>query len=398
MYRLSLATALLIVFALTACSPAERAPEPAFDPAPFTGTTTSPETTLRNLDAAIEGQERALRLRPADPIVLVALSDSLQTRSQFRGTFEDLGRLEELGQLAVAEHPDEAWALDLRARAAQAVHRFDAALTDLDAAERLDGRSRDYERTTVWLARGERLDEVLALRLEKAEAYPNFRNLTAVAAALGALGEYERADRYWIDALGYYRDVSPLPIAYVAFQRGVMWSEQAGRSERGEQLYREAVRRFPAYGVANVHLAELEWEGGDAAGAEARLRAVMPLTSDPEPGGLLAEILAERGDAEAATHAGASAARYDELLTLHPLAFLDHGAEFFGGPGADPERALAMSLRNLENRSNARAFEIALGAALALNDTETFCEVARDARDAAPSVPLRELLAQSPCR
>jgi len=54
-----------------------------------------------------------------------------------------------------------------------------------------------------------------------------------------------------------YRDVSPFPIAYVAFQRGVMWAELANAPERALPLYREAVERLPGYVVANVHLAEL---------------------------------------------------------------------------------------------------------------------------------------------
>jgi tetratricopeptide (TPR) repeat protein len=395
--------ALLLSFALVVSACAQTAPqEPLaasddFDPAPFDRRTTSAQTALRNLDATIDGRERALALRPGDPALTASLSDALLTRSQFRGTFADLDRVVSLGEAAVAVAPDAAWALDVRANAYQAVHRFDDAAADLASAAALDGRDRSHEMTTIWLARGERLDDVLALRSERAAQYPTYRNLTAVAAALGALGRYDAADQAWVRSLAAYRDVSPLPVAYVAFQRGVMWSEQADRPERGLVLYREAVSRFPAYSVANVHLAELEWAAGDAASATARLESVRTLTTDPEPDGLLAEILADQDPGRARTLTEAAAARYDDLLAAHPLAFLDHGAEFYIGPGAQPGRALRMARRNLKNRSNSRAFEIAIDAARAAGDDAALCEFVAGAKATSASVNLERALEQSAC-
>ena len=45
------------------------------------------------------------------------------------------------------------------------------------------------------------------------------------------------------DALATYRDVSPFPLAWIAFQRGVMWAEMADRPDLARPLYEEAVRR-----------------------------------------------------------------------------------------------------------------------------------------------------------
>lgn len=72
---------------------------------------------------------------------------------------------------------------------------------------------------------------------------------------------------------------------------------------------------------------------------------------------------------------GAAHRRYDELLGKHRLAFADHGAEFFTGPGADPARALD----NLANRETGRAYAIAIEAADAAGDTASLCALARDA-------------------
>ncbi len=397
MYRTVLTAALLTV--LGCAAPTAPAPDDTgFDPAPFDRPTTSAKIAQRNLDATIAGQERALIARPADPALLVSLSDALLTRSQFRGTFADLDRVKQLGAEAVAQHPEAGWALELRANAHQAVHAFDAAEADLRAATVLDGKDRTLAATTIWLARGERLHEVLALRRAAAERHPTFRNRTAVAAALGALGRYPEADAEWVAALDAYRDVSPLPVAYVAFQRGVMWSEQADRPDRGLRLYREAVQRFPAYGVANVHLAELEWQAGDATGAAQRLERIRELTQDPEPTGLLSEIVAADSPTRAAALSSQARDGYEGLFARHPLAFLDHGAEFFSGPGADPGRALRLAERNLENRANARAYEIALNAAEAAGDRDAFCDIARRAASATPTVGLRQRLDDAACR
>ena len=69
------------------------------------------------------------------------------------------------------------------------------------------------------------------------------------------------------------------------------------------------------------------------------------------------------------------------LLASHRAAFLDHGAEFFAGPGADPDRALAMARENLESRRNGRAFVVAIESALAAGQPAEACALARESED-----------------
>ncbi len=57
----------------------------------------------------------------------------------------------------------------------------------------------------------------------------------------------------------------------------------------------------------------------------------------------------------------------------HPLAFADHAAERYLGPGADPGRAWVLAPQNLAARQTTRAFALAIAAA---------CATGRD-RDAA---------------
>jgi hypothetical protein len=55
--------------------------------------------------------------------------------------------------------------------------------------------------------------------------------------------------------------------------------------------------------------------------------------------------------------------QYESLLATYPLAFADHAAEFYLGPGADPERAWVLAEQNLANRSTDRAVALAVKAA-----------------------------------
>jgi hypothetical protein len=55
---------------------------------------------------------------------------------------------------------------------------------------------------------------------------------------------------------------------------------------------------------------------------------------------------------------------FDYLLEKHPLAFADHGAEFYSGSGNDAGRAFELARINLQNRPTLRAFEQAYETAM----------------------------------
>jgi len=59
---------------------------------------------------------------------------------------------------------------------------------------------------------------------------------------------------------------------------------------------------------------------------------------------------------------------FEALLSKHPLAFADHGAEFYAGSGGDPSRAHELAQLNLANRPTQRALEQAHATALAAGD------------------------------
>ena len=358
-------------------------------------TTTDGGIALRNLDDQIAGFERAYALHSTESI-LAQWIDLLLQRAAFAGTFDDFRTADALTREASDVDSVEGRSIvgaRTRAQVLSALHRFDEALQLLDHAERLGvpADALEAKRITLQLARG---DHPSTLR-ERAEGLASdFTGLSVRAGVVAALGQFHEADAIYRDALASYRDVSPFVVARTQFARGVMWSEQAGHPELARPLYQEAVRRVPGYVVANVHLAELEASSAPSI-AIARLE---PFASspDPEPGGRLAQLVDGARSRELARR---STDRYDVLLSRHPAAFLDHGAEFFAGPGADPDRALRLALDNLQRRPVPRAMKVAIDAAVAAGDDRQACAIAHQATPWLEAHPvLADVVTELPCR
>jgi len=351
---------------------------------------TPSNTALTNLNSRIGGLRSAVSAQPTVAALRGELVGNLQSRAQFIGTFADLGESLTLAADGRRLSSDPERAIEIEATALGAVHEFTRA-TDLLASIATSGSDTTGN---LQLARGDDPRPIERARREKAMKNPSFGSLSSWAVALSAVGEFEAADAAYADALGHYRDVSPLPVAWVAFQRGVMWAERAGDTARGRAFYEDATRVLPEYVVANVHLAEIEASEGDVVAAERRLVGVIEAgTEDPEPYGLLSRVAAT--EAERDRWRELTERSYLSLIERYPKAFLDHGAEFF--KDVDPELALELALDNLANRTEDRAYLIALRVALVVDDAPVVCELARQATREAypgfarPSVPLREL-------
>jgi tetratricopeptide (TPR) repeat protein len=336
------------------------------------------DVALHNLDDHIRLLELEIEAQGKAPVARRAeLVDYLLSRSQFLSTFSDFQRAEELAEPAPAEFPRDPKALLLRARYRGAVHRFAEAESDLSSAEALGAAPRDTElqRASLHIAQGRELEAALAVAERRAKSLPALERLSVVALAEAALGRFEEADEHYRAALAAYRDVSPFPVAFVSFQRGVMWAELAAQPGRALPFYREAVRVLPQYVVGNVHLAELELQRGERPAAERRLRPLAHQSEDPEPWSALGQLLLQGkpDDAEGRTLIARAGRRYEQLLAQQRSAFLDHAAEFWLGPGADPARALELARANLALRPTGRAHQLVLEAALGLEDSQLFC-------------------------
>jgi tetratricopeptide (TPR) repeat protein len=349
--------------------------------------TTPGEMALHNLTGHIQALERHLESSPSDLALRSQLVDLLLTRTQFTSSFGDFARIAALADHAPEEHPGEAKALLLRARYLGSMHRFAEAEAEYDRAEKLAPTDTRTKRASLHIAEGRKLEDALAVARERVGKLPTLEHYSLLAGAEAALGHYDDADEHYRAALAAYHDVSPLPVAYVEFQRGVMWAELANAPERAIPLYTEAVRRLPQFVVANVHLAELELARGQRDVAEQRLRSFTAQGDDPEPWARLGELLlaAHPGDAGAEALIARAGKRYEELLSEQRTAFLDHAAEFFAGPGANPKRAVELARDNLALRQTGRAYQLAVQSALAAGDRDLACGFISQANAAAPS-------------
>lgn len=357
-------------------------------------TTTPGATARRNLDAQIQSAKRTAERREYAADAVIAHVSLLTTRVQFFATYSDFDSAFEAFATMNEDARQSPAAQRRLAGIEGAVHRFADSRARLEVIE---GVSSGEGLRTLALAVGDDLEPFVATAREAANERPDYEHLVSLASLLAAQGQFAEADEAYRRAIEAYPNVSPFPIAWVQFQRGVMWAERADRPENAVPLYEDAVRMVPGYVVASVHLAELEAENGRTDAAIARLERIAEATEDPEPSALLSELYAEKGDDEkAADHARRADQMYQGLLESYPAAFADHATEFYLGAGADAEKAWTLASGNLERRQDARARLLAAEAGFAAGQKEAACEVLRDAADSpvvAGSVPLQQAIA-----
>ncbi len=317
-----------------------------------------------------------------DQIAHVAGSDAnvelLLARSRFLGDYDALGQA-----IHVAErHPGTGEELLRAAHAHAAEHRFVQALDDLTRAERagLDSMRVDALRASIKVATGHASAAIAVLEAQ-ASKHPGYASHSALAIAYAELGRYAQADTLYARALADLDTTSPFPYAWLYFARGLMWAEQAGDVRRGERFYAQALSCLPEFATANIHMAEIEVARGNLATAAERLEQVLSVSREPEALALLGVIQRRMGDRARGNQSIEQAqARYASLLRRHPLAFADHAAEFYLGPGNHAERAWQVASQNLANRETRRAFSLAIDAALLAHHPEKARELIKRAR------------------
>lgn len=330
--------------------------------------TTSPAIAVNNLNAQIVAMQKRVERMPGNMAARKGLIDLLLNRTKFLGSYDDFDTALAVAMEASKYSSATGSVALLHAKVLSALHRFDEALVEIAVAEKLGTKGTKSARESIELARGDEASGIVAKRSEAAALAPSFASLTALASSLSSAGSYAKADTAYVEAKQGYRDVSPFPLAWVSFQRGMMWGEMADNPDKAYDLYKEAVERLPQYIVGNVHLAELEHERGEHAQAIARLESIVDTTGDPEPASRLAEMLRESDPQRADKYAKRAGEGYESLLRRFPLAFADHATEYYLGEGKDPKRALSLAMMNLNNRHTERAYDLALRAAHAAGD------------------------------
>ncbi len=360
-----------VVLASTICSAKDESIVPD-----STINTTSSAIAFANLDQQIHqaGNE-------------IGAEELLLVQSRFLGDYEALDRASALGEERYATGRE----LLLRARTRSAVHRFADALADVEAAQRTGAKPDELfaQRASILVAIG-RATEVIPQLEANLLRHPGYASRSALAVAYAAVGRLDDADRLYAEALSSLDTTLPFPYAWIYFARGLMWSEQGGDQARAELLYAQALKYVPEFVTANIHLAEIEALRGDSESAIELLENVVQSSNEPEALALLGVLHLRNGDSERGNYEIAGARKsYESLLTRDPLAFADHGAEFYLGPGADPERAWVLAQQNLANRQTPRAAALAIKAAEASGHYSDACALLRQYADSVKSVQLQ---------
>jgi len=314
-----------------------------------------------NLDSARQRSWNRFWRAPEQPGIAELIVEQEALTAQFIGDLAAFDRIDMLAQELARVEPESARTALIAAQVACSVHRFAEARESLAQAVARGASTDATERLllTVDQATGTNLSAVLAMRRERAARPGHWEERIPLGALLADLGEFDEADRTYVEALRTYPDVSPFAPAWASFQLGMLWGETAPTpdADRAANWYRTAIDYLPGYVKARVHLAEIYLDAGRLHDATALLAPALE-SGDPEVSWRLADIAHAAGDRrEAALHLAAARSGFELLLAKHPLAFADHGAEFYAGSGNDRGRAMELAALNLANRPTMRAFE-----------------------------------------
>jgi tetratricopeptide (TPR) repeat protein len=316
---------------------------------------TSGRIAIANLSASIDGLERC-RVERASFDDLATLSMRLFVRGDLLGRIVDHDRAELIANEATAMAPAAASALFIRARLADRFHRFEEANTLLDQALAA-GYSRqevDRERAALLQATG-KYREAVILRQRLAEDDPGIGTLGALASLRAEMDEWAEAEAWYAAAVDADRGVSPLPCAQLLFEWGVS-AMRRGDLDRAEAMFVELDAILPAHVPGRGHRAEVALARGRLDVAVALITPLLEIADDPEYRATYAEILAARGEHDAAaSEATRAAAAYERLLARRPEAHADHAAAFFMGIGNRPQRAVDLAALNWKVRDTPRS-------------------------------------------
>jgi hypothetical protein len=117
-------------------------------------------------------------------------------------------------------------------------------------------------------------EDALALHKDALSTGRDCNALGGMACYYPVCGDVAEADAWFLAARNVYRGVSPFPVAVLEFQCGRMWLAQ-GQLVRARTWLESAVRRLPAFVLAQGHLAAI-----DAAEASTPPRAVITSSGD----------------------------------------------------------------------------------------------------------------------
>jgi len=177
-------------------------------------------------------------------------------------------------------------------------------------------------------------------------------NLARLAHYLGKMGDFEGADRLYVEAEDELTAKEMRSFAWVELQRGVL---DVARGRYGEAAghYQRADRAFPGYTPVQEHMAEVLAATGRFDEAVALYTQVIDRMPKPELLQTLGELYVFRGDAEeAAPYFDRALAAYLESAGRGEVHYYHHLTDLYADVLEDGAAALEWAHKDLALREN----------------------------------------------
>lgn len=316
---------------------------------------TSGRIAIANLDAVIASLERRC-LDGGSIEERVELSRLFFLRGDILGRISDHDRAETAALEAIALTNDLGASFLIHAQILGRFHRFAEAKAMLRRAIEAGHAPLPVaaEKAALLQATGLYADALL-IRRRLADVQPGIHTLGALATLLAEMGEWTQAQICYTAALDLDHGVSPLPCAQLLFEWGVN-AMRRGDLDAAESRFATLDLIVPDHVPGRGHRAEVALERGQLDRALALITPVLDIADDPEYRATYAQILAARGQHDAAAQGAERAAlAYEKLLARRPEAYADHAAALFMGIGNRPQRALELAAANWRLRDTPRA-------------------------------------------
>ncbi len=326
--------------------------------------TTSAKIFLANLDGRIDAGKKLIEQNPEIVSRYSMTGNALMARARIFGDLEQLAEAIEMANQALKRQPKHAGSLLLRARARISLHEFEQARADAESVIELGSQPAaehviaDYQ----WNV-GNHEPAIKFFRAAESKR-SDLYTLARIGQLEMDLGNPKAAEKTMARAELLFRDVSPVPVAWLNVQRGLI-ALHTGQFEKAKRFYTEAMERIPTYPMAIEHLAEIEHLLGNTDRSIELYRKVIEQTQDPEFIGALSGVLREKGERKEADELRNQAKkRIEELMKKYPNAMYWHAAGFFLEEGGDPKRALRLLEKNVELRPTYKSYVALAGAQL----------------------------------
>lgn len=282
------------------------------------------------------------------------------------GDLEDISKAVQVADRGLELAPNNANLLKVRMQANFALHRWRDAETDLVLLKAIkpdDVALKSVEVELLW--NSGQVEAAKAAIEGLAKEHPSMATVARAAHLQMELGDVDAAEQGFATAETLYEGSSPVPVAWLYVQRGLL-RLHSGRFKEAKVFYDAAVERAPGYPMAVEHLAEIEYLLGDHERAITLYKQAIKATDNPEFHIAIAGVYAEQGQEKLAKeHTDRARTRNLDLIKQFPAAMSGHSADFFLEDGEDAKIALELLTLNAKDRPNPTSFQALAEAQLA---------------------------------